>query len=244
MIKIITKKDKEEVGLAAAEIIKNVISNKPNAVLGLATGSSPITTYQALIDMNKKGEISFKNVKTVNLDEYVGLSADHDQSYRYFMNENLFNHIDIDKNNTYLPNGLASDLKAECERYDAVIDSMGGVDVQVLGIGHNGHIGFNEPDDHFTKGTGHIALTDSTIDANARFFASRNEVPTSALSMGVAQIMSAKSVILIAVGKAKAEIVKKAFFGKITPEVPASALQLFKGDVYVVLDTEAASLLD
>jgi glucosamine-6-phosphate deaminase len=241
MIKFIIKKDAKEVGLAAAEIIKDVISKKPNAVLGLATGSSPLTTYSALIDMNKSGEISFKSVKTVNLDEYVGLDGTHDQSYRYFMNENLFNHIDIDKNNTNLPNGKAADLKAECERYDAVIESMGGVDVQVLGIGHNGHIGFNEPADSFTKGTGHIALTDSTIDANARFFKSRSEVPTSALSMGVAQIMNAKKIILIAVGEGKADIICKAFTGPITPSVPASALQLFAGEVYVVLDTAAAS---
>lgn len=243
MIKIICAKDNAEVGVQGARVIADVISKKPNATLGLATGSSPLTTYAELISMYKSGKLSFKNVRTVNLDEYVGLSKEHDQSYVYFMNDNLFNHIDIDKSNTHLPNGMASDPRAECARYDELIKSMGGVDVQVLGIGHNGHIGFNEPADAFSKGTGLIDLTDSTIDANARFFASRDLVPTQALSMGVGQIMSADKILMVAVGKGKAEILEKAFFGEVTPKVPASILQFFKGEVYLVADEDALSLI-
>ena len=189
MIKIICGKTEVEASLAAANVMADVVKVKPNAVLGLATGSSPINMYKELARMCKAGEISFKNVKSVNLDEYVGLSPDHDQSYAYFMNENLFRHIDIDKANTNLPSGLASDPAAECIRYDAVIESMGGVDIQLLGIGNNGHIGFNEPDTYFPKTTSLVELTDSTIDANSRFFASRDLVPTKAISMGIGQII-------------------------------------------------------
>lgn len=243
MIKIFMAKDNEEVGKIGAKVIADVIKAKPNATLGLATGSSPLTTYASLISMCKSGEISFKNVKTVNLDEYVGLDGEHDQSYRYFMNTNLFNHIDIDIANTNVPNGISGSPGEECKRYDAVIESMGGIDVQVLGIGHNGHIGFNEPQSSFTKGTGHIALTDSTIDANARFFADRSLVPTSALSMGVGQIMAAEKILMVAVGKGKAEILEKAFFGEVTPLVPASILQFFKGECILVADGDALSLI-
>lgn len=226
----------------AAEIFAEVIKNKPDAVIGLATGSSPIGMYSALAKKCEAGEISFKNVKSVNLDEYVGLSADHDQSYAYFMAKNFFDLIDIDKKNTHLPCGTAKDPKEECKAYDALIASMGGIDIQVLGIGNNGHIAFNEPADSFSKGTQLIELTDSTIEANSRFFASKSEVPTRALSMGIGQIISAKKIVMIALGKGKAEILEKAFFGPVTPEVPASILQ-FVRNVYVCADEEALSVI-
>lgn len=243
MIKIIYGKTAHDAGVNGADVITSVLKNKKNAVLGLATGSSPIGMYKELIARCASGEISFADVKSVNLDEYVGLSADHDQSYAYFMHDNLFNHVDIKEENTNLPNGLAKDPAAECARYDAVVASMGGVDIQVLGIGNNGHIGFNEPAAAFSKGTGLVDLTDSTIDANARFFASRDEVPTQALSMGVGQIMNADSILLLAMGKGKAEILEKSLFGDVTPAVPASILQFFKGDVYVCADEDALSVI-
>ena len=243
MFKIIPSKTAEKVAVDAADVIEEIIKNKPDATLGLATGSSPIGMYKELIARYKSGKISFKNVKSVNLDEYVGLSADHDQSYAYFMSTNLFDHIDIDKKNTNLPNGLAADPAAEAKRYDEVIASMGGVDIQVLGIGNNGHIGFNEPADHFTSGTNLVDLTDSTIDANSRFFASRDLVPTQALTMGIGQIMDADKILLIALGAGKAEILEKSIFGPVTPEVPASILQFFKGEVVVCADEAALSVI-
>lgn len=243
MIRIIPGKTNEEASISAANVVSDVIKAKPNCVLGLATGSSPINMYKELIRQNQAGEISFKNVKSVNLDEYVGLAPDHDQSYRYFMNTNLFDHIDIDKANTNVPSGLAEDPAAECVRYDGVIASMGGVDIQVLGIGNNGHIGFNEPDTHFPKTTSLVDLTDSTIDANSRFFASRDLVPTQALSMGIGQIMAADKVLLLAFGKGKAEILEKSLFGPVTPNVPASILQFFKGEVIVCADDDALSVI-
>ena len=243
MIKLICGKTEQEASLAAANVMADVIRNNPSAVLGLATGSSPINMYKELIRMYGAGEISFKNVKSVNLDEYVGLSPEHDQSYAYFMNENLFKHVDIDKANTNLPSGLAADPVAECKRYDGVIASMGGVDIQLLGIGNNGHIGFNEPGDHFSKTTIVAELTDSTIDANARFFASRDLVPTRALSMGIGQIMAAKKILLVAFGKGKADALEKAVFGPVTPAVPASILQFFSGEVIICADEDALSVI-
>ena len=242
MIKIIAAENTVGVGKCAADVVTEILKSKKNAVLGLATGSSPIEMYKELIRRCSAGEISFKDVKTVNLDEYVGLSPEHDQSYAYFMSDNLFNHVDIDKKNTNLPSGLASDPEAECKRYDAVVDSMGGVDLQVLGIGNNGHIGFNEPSDHFTYGTNCVELTASTIDANSRFFASRDLVPTKAITMGIGQIMKAKKILLIANGKGKAEILEKALFGEVTPAVPASILR-FAQDVVVCADAEALSVI-
>lgn len=243
MIRIIPGKTNEEASISAANVIADIVKAKPDCVLGLATGSSPINMYRELIRQNQAGEISFKQVKSVNLDEYVGLAPDHDQSYRYFMNTNLFDHIDIDKANTNVPSGLAEDPAAECVRYDGVIASMGGVDIQVLGIGNNGHIGFNEPDTHFPKTTSLVDLTDSTIDANSRFFASRDLVPTQALSMGIGQIMAADKVLLLAFGKGKAEILEKSLFGPVTPNVPASILQFFKGEVIVCADDDALSVI-
>ncbi len=242
MIKIIASETKKEVGIKAADVVSAVLKNKPDAVLGLATGSSPIEMYTELAERCAKGEISFKNVKSVNLDEYVGLAPDHDQSYAYFMRTNLFDKVDIDIKNTNLPDGLAADPAEECKRYDAVVASMGGVDLQVLGIGLNGHIGFNEPSDTFSEGTGLVDLTESTIEANSRFFADKSLVPTQAFSMGVGQIMAAKAILLIATGAAKAEILEKALFGEITPNVPASILQN-GNEVYVCADKEALSVI-
>ncbi len=243
MIKIIYGATAYDAGVNGANVITDLLKAKKNAVLGLATGSSPIGMYKELIARCAAGEISFADVKSVNLDEYVGLSADHDQSYAYFMHHNLFNHVDIKEENTNLPNGLATDPVAECARYDAVVASMGGVDIQVLGIGNNGHIGFNEPADYFSKGTGLVDLTDSTIDANARFFEKREDVPTRALSMGVGQIMNADKILLLAMGKGKAEILERSLFGDVTPAVPASILQFFKGEVIVCADADALSVI-
>lgn len=243
MIEFISGKTEREASALAANVMAEVIKAKPDAAIGLATGSSPINMYRELIRMCEAGEISFKQVRSVNLDEYVGLSPQHDQSYAYFMNANLFDHIDIDKTNAHLPSGLADDMEAECKRYDKVIEAMGGVDIQLLGIGNNGHIGFNEPDTHFPKTTTLVDLTDSTIDANSRFFASRDLVPTKAISMGIGQIMSAKKILLVAFGTGKAQILEKALFGPVTPEVPASILQFFVGEVVVCADEAALSAI-
>ena len=243
MIKIIYGKTYEDASRNAANVMADVIKRKPNAVLGLATGSSPVGMYKELIAKCNSGEISFADVRTVNLDEYVGLAPTHDQSYSYFMHDNLFNHVNIKEENVHLPDGLAADPAAERARYDAVIASMGGIDMQLLGIGNNGHIGFNEPADAFSKGTVLVDLTDSTIDANSRFFEKRSDVPTQAFTMGVGQILSADSIVMVAMGKGKAQILCDALFGDITPRVPASALQLFKGDVFVCADEEALSVI-
>ncbi len=216
----------DELSTKAAALICAQVAMKPNCVLGLATGSSPLGTYAKMIEKYEKGEADFSRVSSINLDEYVGLDGSHDQSYRYFMNTNLFTKINIDINNTNVPNGCAKDLAAEGAAYDELIEKSGGIDLQLLGIGIDGHIGFNEPDSCFTKATHEVVLDESTIEANARFFASMDDVPKKALTMGMGGIMSAKKVLLIANGKNKKDIVEKAFFGPITPEVPASILQL------------------
>ena len=223
----------DELSNKAADLIAAQILVKPNCVLGLATGSSPVGTYKRLIADNEAGKIDFSTVTSVNLDEYVGLDGSNDQSYRYFMNDNLFNHVNIDKAKTFVPNGCAADLKAEGEAYDAMIKELGGIDLQLLGIGLDGHIGFNEPDAYFTGPTHEVKLDESTIEANARFFASKEEVPTTAITMGMLSIMQAKKVLLVANGAKKKEIVEKAFFGPIDPQVPASILQLHP-DVTVI----------
>ncbi len=210
----------------AAGIIAAQIISKPNSVLGLATGSSPIGTYKKLIEYYKNGDLDFSEITSINLDEYVGLDGTNGQSYRYFMNTNLFDYVNIDKTKTFVPNGCAVDTDAECKNYDERIKSLGGIDLQLLGIGLDGHIGFNEPDEFFTKETHVVSLDESTIKANARFFASEDEVPKKAVTMGMEGIMQAKKVLLIANGANKKEILKKAFFGPITPLVPASILQL------------------
>ena len=225
-MKFITVKTYEELSQKAADIIAAQIILKNDCVLGLATGSSPVGTYKNLIKKVENGEISFKNVTSVNLDEYVGLDGSHDQSYRYFMNDNLFDHVDIDKSKTYVPNGCAADLKKEGEAYDELIKKLGGIDLQLLGIGLDGHIGFNEPDDFFTAATHPVTLDPSTIEANARFFASKDDVPKSAITMGMMSIMQAKRILMVANGKAKLDIIKKAMEGPVDPKVPASILQL------------------
>lgn len=240
MIRIYLEKDYEAMSRRAANVIAAEIIKKPDCVLGLATGSTPIGTYKHLIEKCKAGDISFKDVKTVNLDEYKGLAGTHDQSYRYFMNDNLFNHVDIVMENTNVPNGLAEDADAECARYDALVESYGFADLQLLGLGNNGHIGFNEPDSFFTKATHVVDLTESTIDANKRFFASADDVPRQALTMGMGCIMAARRVLLIANGEGKADAIYKAFSGPITPDCPASILQLHP-DVVVVCDEAALS---
>lgn len=222
----------------AANLIAAEVIRRPDCVLGLATGSTPIGTYENLIAHNRAGDLSFREVRTVNLDEYKGLAPTHDQSYRYFMQTNLFDHIDILPENTNVPDGLAADADAECARYDALVASLGYADLQLLGLGRNGHIGFNEPDDHFTKETHVVDLTDSTIDANARFFATRDDVPRQALTMGVGCIMAARRVLLIASGADKAAALYNAVCGPISPDCPASILQLH-GDVVVVGDEAA-----
>ena len=216
----------EKLSVTAANLIAAQVIMKPDCVLGLATGSSPLGTYAKLIEKCSAGELDFSKVTSVNLDEYIGLDGTNDQSYRYFMDNNLFSKINIDRNNTYVPNGCADDLKAEGDNYDAFIKKLGGIDLQLLGIGLDGHIGFNEPDSVFTKETHEVVLDESTIEANARFFASIDDVPKTAVTMGMGAIMKARKVLLIANGKGKRDIVEKAFFGPITPAVPASILQL------------------
>ena len=241
-MKFIVTENYEAMSRKAAAILAAKVVEKPDCVLGLATGSTPIGTYQNLINWYKSGDLDFSQVKSVNLDEYVGLAPTHDQSYRYFMNTNLFNHINIDPSNTNVPNGLAEDPETACEQYDEIIRSMNGVDIQVLGMGHNGHIAFNEPADHFPMGTHVVDLQESTINANARFFASADEVPRKAMTMGIGSIMAAKQILVVVNGEAKADIVKEAFTGPITPMVPASILQLHP-NVIVVGDKAAMSKL-
>ena len=224
----------------AANIISAQVIMKPDCVLGLATGSTPIGLYQQLVAWYEKGDLDFSEVRTVNLDEYKGLSRENDQSYYYFMHHNLFDHVNLPAENSHLPNGMEPDSDKECRRYSELIRSMGGVDLQLLGIGHNGHIGFNEPGDAFDNDVHCVDLTQSTIEANKRFFASADDVPKQAYTMGIKTIMQAKKILVVASGEDKADIVRDAFFGPITPKVPASVLQLHN-DVTLVADEAALS---
>ena len=242
-MKFICTKTEREAGKRAAEIMSDVIYQRPNALIGLATGSTPINMYKELIRMYETGELSFFRVRSVNLDEYVGLSKYSEQSYADFMRKNLFDHIDIQKKNTYIPNGAADDPDAECEWYDKLLDRLGRVDIQLLGLGHNGHIAFNEPSNHFTKDTTIVRLTDSTISANSRFFGSQSDVPTHAISMGIGRILRSKKILLLVTGDSKADILEKALFGRVTPEVPASILQFYQGELTVVGDIPALSVI-
>ncbi len=235
-------KDYEEMSRKAANIIAAQIITKPDCVLGLATGSSPIGTYKNLISAYENGDLDFSNVSSINLDEYKGLAPDNDQSYRYFMNTNLFDHINIDKNKTNVPDGLEPDAEKACAEYNEIIANCGGIDLQLLGLGPNGHIGFNEPDSVFIAGTHCVDLTESTIEANKRFFASIDDVPRQAYTMGIQNIMSAKKILVVVSGANKAESLAKAVNGPIDPQVPASVLQLHN-DVIIVADEAAASML-
>lgn len=235
MKKIICK-NYDEMSKAAAKIVEAQVILKPNSILGLATGSSPVGMYKELIASGT----DFSNVTTFNLDEYYPLAKDNAQSYDYFMRKNVFDHIKVKETN--IPNGMAEDPIAECARYDAAIEAAGGIDLQVLGIGVNGHIGFNEPADALPANTNKVTLTESTIEANSRFFESKDQVPTAALTLGIGGIMKAKRIVVLASGKSKAPIIKELFYGKVTTNVPVSLLQLHP-DATIVMDEEAASML-
>ena len=238
-MKIIRTKDYEEMSRKAANLISAQILLKPDCVLGLATGSTPIGIYDQLVEWYKKGDLDFSTVKTVNLDEYKGLTRDNEQSYYYFMHHHLFDRVNIDEENTHVPNGKVENGDEECLRYEALIKSMGGVDLQLLGLGRNGHIGFNEPAADFPKITHCVDLTESTIEANKRFFASADEVPRQAYTMGIGTIMKADKILVVANGEDKADAVAAMVQGEINPEVPASILQLHNN---VILEADEAAL--
>lgn len=242
-MKIYKAKDYKDMSRKAANIISAQVIMKPNCVLGLATGSTPIGTYAQLVEWYNKGDLDFSEVTTVNLDEYKGLPRTNDQSYYYFMHQHLFDRVNIDPERTNVPNGMEPDVEKECGRYEELIRSLGGVDLQLLGLGHNGHIGFNEPGEAFEKETHCVDLTESTIEANKRFFASADDVPKQAYTMGIKTIMQAKKILIVVNGENKADIVERAFFGPVTPEVPASILQLHN-DVTLVGDEAALAKIE
>lgn len=242
-MKIYKAKDYKDMSRKAANIISAQVIMKPNCVLGLATGSTPIGTYDQLVEWYNKGDLDFSEVTTVNLDEYKGLPRTNDQSYYYFMHQHLFDRVNIDPERTNVPNGMEPDAEKECGRYEELIRSLGGVDLQLLGLGHNGHIGFNEPGEAFEKETHCVDLTESTIEANKRFFASADDVPKQAYTMGIKTIMQAKKILIVVNGENKADIVSRAFFGPVTPEVPASILQLHN-DVTLVGDEAALAKIE
>lgn len=242
-MRIYKAKDYKDMSRKAANIISAQVIMKPNCVLGLATGSTPIGTYDQLVEWYNKGDLDFSEVTTVNLDEYKGLPRTNDQSYYYFMHQHLFDRVNIDPERTNVPNGMEPDAEKECGRYEELIRSLGGVDLQLLGLGHNGHIGFNEPGEAFEKETHCVDLTESTIEANKRFFASADDVPKQAYTMGIKTIMQAKKILIVVNGENKADIVERAFFGPVTPEVPASILQLHN-DVTLVGDEEALAKIE
>ena len=242
-MRIYREKDYDAMSRRAANIISAEVIRRPDCVLGLATGSTPIGTYKQLAAWNQRGDFSFKEVHSVNLDEYKGLSGDHDQSYRYFMQDNLFDHIDIHPENTHVLNGLAKDPNAECAAYNKLIAELGGIDLQLLGMGHNGHIAFNEPGDDFGLETHVVDLTESTIQANSRLFDSIDDVPRQAYTMGTQTIMYARMILVVANGEAKARAVHDMCYGPVTPECPASILQLHTNCV-VVADEAALSLCE
>ncbi len=241
-MEILKAQDYQEMSRKAANIISAQVILNPSAVLGLATGSTPLGIYRQLIDWYNKGDIDFSKAYSVNLDEYVGLSPQHEQSYHYYMNSNFFAHVNFAPGHTYLPDGMAKDITAECARYDKLISNLGGITLQLLGIGHTGHIGFNEPDEDFDKMTHQVQLNPKTIEANARFFGSVDEVPKYAVTMGIKAIMQAKQILLVANGAEKADILYRALFGPVTPAVPASILQLHP-NVTVVADEAALTVI-
>lgn len=233
-------KDYDDMSRKVANIISAQVITNPDCVLGLATGSTPIGTYKQLIEWYKQGDLDFSNVKSVNLDEYKGLTKDNEQSYYQFMYHNFFKHINIDLANTNVPDGTEPDVEKECTRYDQVIEHLGGIDLQLLGLGNNGHIGFNEPDEAFAKSTYCVDLQESTIEANKRFFADINDVPRQAYTMGIKTIMQARKILLAVSGEGKAQILHDVLCGPITPHVPASILQIHN-NVIVVADEAALS---
>lgn len=239
---IIIVKDYEAMSRKAAGLIQSQLMWHPDSVLGLATGSTPVGTYEALIDMYQKGDIDFKDVTSFNLDEYLGLDKENDQSYYRFMRNNLFDHINIDKDKTFIPNGMAEDFDAECKNYESLIEKHGGIDLQILGIGHNGHIGFNEPNVEFEARTHVVSLDEDTIKANTRFFESKEDVPKQAISMGIKTIMKSKKIILMASGQGKADIISQLVKDDIKPDLPASVLHLHE-HVIILVDEAAASKL-
>ena len=239
-MRIIQTENYQAMSAQVAALIAAQAVSKPDSVLGLATGSTPIGAYRLLAEWHKRGTLSFAGIRSVNLDEYRGLGPGHEQSYHWFMRKNLFDHIDLRPENAHMPDGLADDPAAECARYDALIARLGGIDLQLLGLGRNGHIGFNEPGASFVLPTHLVELAESTIDANSRLFASKDDVPRQAITMGVGDIMRAKRVLVAVSGAEKADVVSKAFFGPVTPELPASILQLHP-DVVLVGDRAALS---
>ena len=241
-MRIIRAKDYDDMSRKAANIISAQVILKPDCVLGLATGSTPIGAYKQLVEWYNKGDLDFSEVTTVNLDEYKGLPRDNDQSYYYFMRENLFKHVNIPEGRSFLPDGTEPDSEKACSRYNEIIHQVGGIDLQLLGLGHNGHIGFNEPNTVFEAETHCVDLAPSTVEANKRFFASVDDVPRQAYTMGIKTIMQARKVLVVVSGRDKAAAVKEAFFGSITPQVQGSVLQLHS-DVTVVADEEALSEL-
>ena len=242
-MQIYRAKDYEDMSKKAANIIASQVVLKPDCVLGLATGSTPIGAYKNLVEKYEQGDLDFSQVTTVNLDEYKGLPRENDQSYYYFMHDNLFDHVNVKPENTHLPDGTKEDANEECARYEELIRSLGGQDLQLLGLGHNGHIGFNEPDTVFEKTTHCVDLQESTIEANKRFFASADDVPKQAYTMGIKNIMQAKKILVVVSGEDKADILKEVLYGPITPKVPASILQLHN-DVTIVADEAALSKID
>ena len=239
---ILCVKSAEEVAMLAADIFESAIQAKPSCVIGLATGSTPLPLYRELISREKAGKIDFTHVRSVNLDEYKGLAPDHPQSYRRFMQENLFDHISIKPENTLVPNGLAEDVDVMCAEYERMIEDWGGIDVQLLGIGHDGHIGFNEPCNYFPNMTHVVELTAMTRDANKRFFNSIDEVPTAAFTMGIGTVMAAKKIVMVITGSDKADILAQSVLGPVDPQIPASILQ-FHPDVTLICDEAVASKL-
>ena len=239
-MKIYRTKDYDEMSKKAAHIIAAQIVLKPDCVLGLATGSTPVGTYKNLVEWYKSGDLDFSTLSSCNLDEYRGLSPENDQSYRYFMNTNLFDHVNIRKDHTFVPDGQEADSNKACQMYEQIIQDLGGIDLQLLGLGHNGHIGFNEPAEEFPKTTHCVDLTESTIQANKRFFEKESDVPRQAYTMGIGTIMSAKKILVVVSGEDKAEILNKIINGPVTPQVPASILQL-NPDVTIVADNAALS---
>lgn len=241
-MKIIRAKDYKDMSRKAANIISAQVIMKPNCVLGLATGGTPVGAYAQLVEWYNKGDLDFSEVTTVNLDEYRGLPKEHPESYWSFMHKNLFDHVNIRPEAVHLPDGTNPDAADACAQYNEVIHSVGGIDLQLLGLGVNGHIGFNEPADAFSTGTHQVTLTESTRDANKRFFASIDEVPTHARTMGTREILQARRVLMVASGANKAQAIKDAFFDPVTPQVPASILQ-YHPDFTLVADEAALSLL-